>query len=153
MIKSADKIHEVLGYVGNQVNTPCAAYLIGGAAFMLHGLKKETRDIDLCADNQTVHYIVAELKEANNMWTCNIGHDQFLFIQIFLSVQDDVTLELFANNEYKILEDYTYTTRQYGKLEIRLPEVAGLIKLKDKQMKRLLEELGRERCMRERIPE
>ena len=153
MIESVEKLHEILEHVGSHITTPCTAYLIGGGAFMMHGLKDATRDIDLCADNQTVHYIISELRERNNLWTCNIGHDQFLFLQIFLSDFQDVTLELFCNNEFKLLEDRPYSTRKYGKLEIRLPDVKGLLKLKDKQMKRMLEELGRERCMRRLEPE
>ncbi|MCJ7443097.1 MAG: hypothetical protein MUO26_00950, partial [Methanotrichaceae archaeon] len=73
MIESAEKLHEILEHVGSHINTPCTAYLIGGGAFMMHGLKDATRDIDLCADNQTVHYIISELRESNNLWTCNIG--------------------------------------------------------------------------------
>ncbi len=67
MIESVEKLLKL--HVGSNLNTPCSAYLIGGGAFMLHGLKNTTSDIDLCADNQTVHYLVSELRENDNLWT------------------------------------------------------------------------------------
>ena len=78
------------------------------------------------------------MRNADKTWTCNIGQDQFLFIKIFL--KEHITLELFMNNEYKLLEEYKSTTFHHNNLIVKVPDVKGLLLLKDRQLKALLRE-------------
>ncbi|MCJ7443354.1 MAG: hypothetical protein MUO26_02280 [Methanotrichaceae archaeon] len=142
MIESVEQLDKVFQYLGTQLTRQCSVYLVGGAALMVHGLKDRTRDIDMCAYPQTTNQVISDLREADNLWTCNIGMDQFLFLRVFLDNQN-ITLEFFINEEYKRSGDCIAATRRYGDLEVNIPTVKKLIALKDIQIKGLIREVNR----------
>jgi len=66
MIESVEQLKGILDYVGRHVSSPATAYLIGGGALMMHGLKDTTKDVDLATDPQATNYIISGLREADN---------------------------------------------------------------------------------------
>jgi len=138
MIESIEQLNEILDYIGQNLPRSCDVYLIGGCALMMHGLKDGTKDIDICTNPENTNFLVSAMRNADKTWTCNIGQDQFLFIKIFL--KEHITLELFMNNEYKLLEEYKSTTFHHNNLIVKVPDVKGLLLLKDRQLKALLRE-------------
>ena len=139
MIESVEQLKGILDYVGRHVSSPATAYLIGGGALMMHGLKDTTKDIDLATDPQATNYIISGLREADNSWTCHIGDNQYLFLKIFLNSQD-ITVELFANDEYKLLEGKAAIISKHDNLTVEVPCIRELFVLKDRQLKALLKE-------------
>ena len=138
MIKSVEELEGIFDYIGQHLSRPCSVYLIGGAALMIHGVIDQTEDVDICTDPETTNYIISDLREADNLWTCNTGPDKYLFLRIDLGTED-VKLDLFINEEYKLLNNIPmHTVLQHNKLTVQVPNLKELIMLKDLKIRGLL---------------
>ena len=67
MIENKAQLLADLAYVGSKVQAKTNVYIFAGAAFMWHGLKDATKDIDICCSYEEADRIVSELRMFGNM--------------------------------------------------------------------------------------
>ncbi|MGA9098310.1 MAG: hypothetical protein WB392_05195 [Methanotrichaceae archaeon] len=141
MIESKAQLLADLAYIGSKIQTQNNVYLFGGAAFLWHGLKDSTRDIDICCSYEEADRIVHELRVAGKMESFT-GINDINFLRIFLR---SFALQIFINdiwmgNEYQLLEAAHCDSLKFGGITFLIPDIKTLIMIKDMQIQALYKE-------------
>lgn len=146
MIESKPKILEALDYVGSKCVKPVTAYLIGGSGFVWHGLKDQTKDVDLCMDFQDANNLVSELRSVGVVESkTGVAGVQYLSV---VMPKRSLTLQIFIRaiyscEDFALIEPSACETLTCGNLTIRVPDVKTLVVLKDRQTHALYKEWQR----------
>lgn len=138
MIENKTQLLANLAYIGSKVQAKTNVYLIAGAAFLWHGLKDATKDIDICCSYEEADSIVSELRLTSRMETVT-GINDIHFLRFFLKT---FTLQIFINevwmgDEYKLLEAAHCDSLTFGGVTFLIPDIKTLIMIKDRHIQAL----------------
>ena len=144
MIENKAQLLADLAYIGSKVQAPTNVYLFAGAAFLWHGLKDATRDIDICCSYEEADRIVHALRNFGRMETVT-GINDVIFLRIFLT---SFALQIFIKDvwmgdEYQLLEAAHCDPLPFGGITFQIPDVKTLLMIKDRQIQALYKEWQR----------
>lgn len=130
-----------LAYIGSKVQAQTKVYLFAGAAFLWHGMKDATMDIDVCCSYEEADRIVHALRAFGRMEYVT-GINEIRFIRIFLK---PFTLQIFIQevwmgDEYQLLESARCESLIFGGVTFLIPDIKTLIMIKDRQIQALYNE-------------
>lgn len=141
MIENKAQLLADLAYIGSKVQPQTNVYLFAGAAFLWHGLKDATRDIDICCSYEEADRIVHALRLFGRMESVT-GINDVIFLRIFLS---SFSLQIFIKDiwmgdEYQLLEAAHTDPLTFGGITFLIPDVKTLLMIKDRQIQALYKE-------------
>ncbi len=151
MIENKTQLLADLAYIGSRVQTKTNVYLFSGAAFLWHGLKEATKDIDICCSYEEADRTVSALRMCGRMESVT-GINDIHFLRIFLK---SFTLQIFIRevwigDEYQLLEAAHCDSLTFGGIKFLIPDVKTLLMIKDRQIQALYNEwkkLKGEKCI------
>jgi hypothetical protein len=143
MIENRAQLMEALNYIGSKIDVPVKAYLIGGSAFLWHGLKNETKDVDICVTHEAANNLVEALRP-HGIVEYKEGVAGVTFLRVMLP-RKNLVLQIFiesiySTEDYQRLEAAICEVLTCGKLIYKIPDVKTLVALKDIQMHALYNE-------------
>ncbi|MDQ1261778.1 MAG: hypothetical protein QG575_959 [Euryarchaeota archaeon] len=151
MIENKAQLLADLAFVGSKVQTKTNAYLFAGAAFMWHGLKDATKDIDICCSYEEADRIVSALRMSGIMESVTGINDVHFLRIIFKSFSVQIFIkEIWMGDEFQLLESAHSDTLTFGGINFLIPDVKTLIMIRDRQIQALYIEwkkLAGERCV------
>ncbi len=134
MIENKAQLLANLAYIGSKVEIKTNVYLFAGAAFLWHGLKDATKDIDICCSYEEANRIVSALRMFGRMESVGINDIHFLrlflkpfALQIFIK-------EVWMGDEYQLLEAAHCDSLTFGGMTFLIPDVKTLLMIKDRQI-------------------
>ena len=138
MIENKTQLLADLAYIGSKVQAKTNVYLIAGAAFLWHGLKDATKDIDICCSYEEADSIVSALRLSGRMESVT-GINDVHFLRLFLK---SFTLQIFINevwmgDEYQLLEAAHCDLLTFGGVTFLIPDIKTLIIIKDRHIQSL----------------
>jgi hypothetical protein len=138
MIENKTQLLADLAYIGSKVQAKTNVYLIAGAAFLWHGLKDATKDIDICCSYEEADSIVSALRLSGRMESVT-GINDVHFLRLFLK---SFTLQIFINevwmgDEYQLLEAAHCDLLTFGGVTFLIPDIKTLIIIKDRHIQAL----------------
>ena len=141
MIENKAQLLADLAYIGSKVQAPTNVYLFAGAAFLWHGLKDATKDIDICCSYEEADRTVHALRTLGKMETVT-GINDIIFLRIFLT---SFALQIFIKDiwmgeEYQLLEAAHCDPLAFGGITFLIPDVKTLLMVKDRQIQALYKE-------------
>ncbi len=144
MIENRAQLLADLAYIGSKVETKTNVYLFAGAAFLWHGLKDATKDIDICCSYEEANRIVSALRMFGRMESVT-GINDIHFLRFFLK---SFTLQIFIRevwmgDEYQLLEAAHCDSLTYGGITFLIPDVKTLLMIKDRQIQAMYVEWRR----------
>jgi hypothetical protein len=141
MIENKAQLLADLAYIGSKVETKNNVYLFSGAAFLWHGLKDATKDIDICCSYEEADRIVTALRISGNMEPVTGINDVHFLRIIFKSFALQVFIkEIWMGDEYQLLEAAHCDSLTFGGITFLIPDIKTLIMIKDKQIQALYNE-------------
>jgi hypothetical protein len=151
MIENKTQLLADLAYIGSRVPAKTNVYLISGAAFLWHGLKDATKDIDICCSYEEADRTISALRMCGRTESVT-GINDIHFLRIFLK---SFTLQIFirevwTGDEYQLLEAAHCDSLTFGGITFLIPDVKTLITIKDGQIQALYNEwkkLKGEKCI------
>ncbi len=151
MIENKAQLLADLAYIGSKVETKNNVYIFAGAAFMWHGLKDATKDIDICCSYEEADRIVSALRMYGNMESVTgINNVHFLRI-IFKTFALQIFIKgIWMGDEYQLLEAAHCDPLTFGGITFLIPDTKTLIMIRDRQIQALYNEwkkLKGERCI------
>jgi len=151
MIENKAQLLADLAYVGSKVQAKTNVYIFAGAAFMWHGLKDATKDIDICCSYEEADRIVSELRMFGNMESVT-GINDVHFLRItFKSFALQIFIKgIWMGDEYPLLEAAHSDSLSFGGITFLIPDVKTLIMIRDRQIQALYNEwkkLQGEKCV------
>jgi hypothetical protein len=150
MIENKAQLLANLAYVGSKVQAKTNVYLFSGAAFMWHGLKDATKDIDICCSYEEADRIVSSLRMFGNMESVTGINDVHFLRIIFKSFALQIFIkEIWIGDEYQLLEAAPCDSLTFDGITFLIPDVKTLIMIKDRQIQALYNEwkkLKGEKC-------
>ena len=151
MIENKAQLLADLAFIGSKVQSKTNVYLFSGAAFMWHGLKDATKDIDICCSYEEADRIVSALRMFGNMESVTGITDVHFLRIIFKSFAVQIFIkEIWMGDEYQLLEAAHCDPLTFGGITFLIPDVKTLIMIKDRQIQALYNEwkkLAGERCI------
>jgi hypothetical protein len=151
MIENKTQLLADLAYIGSKVQAKTNVYLISGAAFLWHGLKDATKDIDICCSYEEADRTISALRMFGRTESVT-GINDIHFIRIFLksfTVQIFIK-EVWTGDEYQLLEAAPRDSLTFGGITFLIPDIKTLITIKDGQIQALYNEwkkLKGEKCI------
>jgi len=141
MIENKAQLLADLAYIGSKVQTQTNVYLFAGAAFLWHGVKDATKDIDICCSYEEADRIVHALRTFGKMETVT-GINDVIFLRIFLTsfVLQIFIKEVWIGDEYQLLEAAHSEPLTFGGITFLIPDVKTLIMIRDRQIQALYKE-------------
>jgi hypothetical protein len=150
MIENKAQLLANLAYVGSKIQAKTNVYLFSGAAFMWHGLKDATKDIDICCSYEEADRIVSALRIFGNMESVTGINDVHFLRIIFKSFALQIFIkEIWTGDEYQLLEAAHCDSLTFDGITFLIPDVKTLIMIKDRQIQALYNEwkkLKGEKC-------
>lgn len=141
MIENKAQLLADLAYVGSKVQAKTNVYIFAGAAFLWHGLKDATKDIDICCSYEEADRIVTELRMFGRMESVTGINDIHFLRMIFKSFALQIFIkEIWMGDEYQLLEAAHCDTLTFGGITFLNPDVKTLITIKDRQIQALYNE-------------
>ena len=141
MIENKAQLLADLAYVGSKVQAKTNVYLFSGAAFLWHGLKDATKDIDICCSYEEADRIVTELRMFGRMESVTGINDVHFLRMIFKSFALQIFIkEIWMGDEYQLLEAANCDTLTFGGITFLIPDIKTLIMIKDRQIQALYNE-------------
>jgi len=150
MIENKTQLLANLAYIGSKVQAKTNVYLFSGAAFLWHGLKDATKDIDICCSYEEADRTVSALRMFGNMESVT-GINDIHFLRIFLKsfALQIFIKEVWMGDEYQLLEAAHCDSLTFGGITFLIPDIKTLIIIKDWQIQALYNEwkkLKGEKC-------
>jgi hypothetical protein len=141
MIENKTQLLADLAYIGSKVQAKTNMYLISGAAFLWHGLKDATKDIDICCSYEEADRTISALRMFGRTESVT-GINDIHFIRIFLkSFPLQIFIkEVWTGDEYQLLEAAPCDSLTFGGITFLIPDVKTLITIKDGQIQALYNE-------------
>jgi hypothetical protein len=141
MIENKTQLLADLAYIGSKVQAKTNVYLFSGAAFLWHGLKDATKDIDICCSYEEADRMVSALRIFGNMESVT-GINDIHFLRIFLKsfALQIFIKEIWMGDEYQLLEAAPCDSLTFGGITFLVPDIKTLIIIKDKQIQALYNE-------------
>lgn len=138
MIENKAQLLANLAYIGSKVQAPTNVYLFAGSAFLWHGLKDATKDIDICCSYEEADRIVHALRLFGRMESVT-GINDVIFLRIYLA---SFALQIFIKDiwlgdEYQLLESAHSDPLTFGGITFLIPDVKTLLMIKDRQIQAL----------------
>ncbi len=135
MIENKAQLLADLAYIGSKFQAKTNVYLFAGAAFLWHGLKDATKDIDICCSYEEANRIVSALRMFGRMESVT-GINDIHFLRFFLK---SFTLQIFIRevwigDEYQLLEEAHCDSLTFGGMTFLIPDVKTLLMIKDRQI-------------------
>jgi hypothetical protein len=127
-----------LAYIGSKIQAKTKVYLFAGAAFLWHGLKDATKDIDICCSYEEADRITHALRMSGRMESVT-GINDIIFLRLFLK---SFTLQIFikdiwVGDEYQLLEAAHCDPLTFGGVTFLIPDVKTLIIIRDRHIQAL----------------
>lgn len=141
MIENKAQLLADLAFIGSKVQSKTNVYLFSGAAFMWHGLKDATKDIDICCSYEEADRIVSALRMFGDMESVTGINDVHFLRIIFKSFSVQIFIkEIWIGDEYKLLEAAHCDSLTFNGITFLIPDVKTLIMIKDRQIQALYSE-------------
>jgi hypothetical protein len=146
MIENKTQLMDALYYIESKVDKPVEVYLIGGSAFLWHGLKDATKDVDLCVSFETANTLAEALRPHGS-----VEHREGVAGVTFLKVKlprNNLIVQIYIQSiysieDYNILQKTYYTEFKYRNLTVKIPDIKTLTYLKDIQIQALYREYNK----------
>ena len=141
MIENKTQLLADLAYIGSNVQAETNVFLFAGAAFLWHGLKDKTKDIDICCSYEEADRIAHALRMLGRTESVT-GINDIHFLRMFLK---SFTLQIFIKevwmgDEYQLLEAAHCDPLTFGGITFLIPDIKTLILIKDRQIQALYNE-------------
>jgi hypothetical protein len=135
MIENKAQLLTDLAYIGSKIETKTNVYLFAGAAYLWHGLKDATADIDICCSYEEANRIVSALRMFGRVESVT-GINDIHFLRIFLkSFRLQIFIkEVWMGDEYQLFEAAHCDPLTFGGITFLIPDVKTLIMIRDRQI-------------------
>ncbi|MBN1236413.1 MAG: hypothetical protein JW999_10280 [Methanotrichaceae archaeon] len=138
MIENKAQLLADLAYVGSKVQAKTNVYVFAGAAYMWHGLKDATKDIDICCSYEEADRIVSALRMFGNMESVTGINDVHFLRIIFKSFGVQIFIKgIWMGDEYEFLEAAHCDSLTFGGITFLIPDVKTLVMIRDRQIQAL----------------